>query len=151
MKIKKLTIILIIVGSTTSLFSQEANFEAKELNRIFYSQALLASWACRIDRLKNSPEVEKNSQFIRLTELAFRYWFYSSKGIIEPDSRFEKLIYNDFMINKQIPETYLDNPIRGEIQSVPGFRWTPQEYNAIRTAFKKFIFDLAPGADTILR
>lgn len=140
--IKKLQIPLMVFGCTVSLYAQAANIEEKELSRVFHSEALLASWTCRIERANNSPDAEKVAQFTRLTELAFRYWYYSSKGIIERDTRFEKLIQTEFKIRKNIPVLYLEDPICRDIKSIPGFRWTPQEYKNAIEEFNHFILGI---------
>ena len=140
--IYKLRYALVVFVSTTNLFALEANIEENELGRIFHSEALLSSWTCRLERASNSHGAEKNSQLIRLTEFVFRYWFYSRKGIIERDTRFENLLETELKKGGAIPKLYWEEPIRRKMKSIPGFRWTLQEYKEEREKFKAFVLDL---------
>lgn len=115
-------------------------YGAESLSKRFYSQALLASWMCRLERIAKSPENERNGQYARLTEVTFRYWVYSRNDVLERDVRFENLLYEQLIIKKTIPSRFLESPLEGElVKVIPGYKWTDTEYSEISENFKKFI------------
>jgi hypothetical protein len=129
---------LICIGG---LHAETIEIENKILADNFYSGALVASWVCRDERAINSPENERRKQHIKMTAFAFRYWIYMSKKIIGKDPKFEHALYMTYTHWKNIDINLLDDPLQGPflIRSVPGFKWSEEEYKELVQAFKKYI------------
>lgn len=145
MRLNNLSLVVIYCFFSVSsvVVAEQPPLQPEEISRIFYDQALRASWACRIERVEKSPADQRDGQYAALTEIAFRYWVYSKDKIIKPDFRFENQLYEDFVASKNIPLKFVEMPIIGSrLKAIPGYKWSLNDFKNVTTEFKNFIINL---------